>query len=61
LGRRANSRDENQEMKSLSRLLLVAAIIGVAYFATIGRDDFYRLIDAAMEMIQLIADNYHKK
>ncbi|HLA11763.1 MAG TPA: hypothetical protein VJ023_14340 [Pyrinomonadaceae bacterium] len=48
-------------MKSLSRLLLVAAIIGVAYFATIGRDDFYRLIDAAMEMIQLIADNYHKK
>jgi len=48
-------------MKVATRVLFVAAIIGVIYFATIGRNDFYRILDAAMEVIQLVADNYHKK
>ena len=48
-------------MKTVMRLLFVAGIIGVIYFATIGRNDFYRILDAAMEVIQLIAENYHKK
>ena len=53
--------EQRQKMKILTRLLIVAVIAGVIYFVTIGRDDFYRLVDAAMEIIQLVADNYHKK
>ena len=48
-------------MKTFWRLIVIGFIVLVIYFATIGRDVFYSLIDFAMELIQLVADNYLKK
>ena len=48
-------------MKTLLRLMLLGVIVLVIYFATIGRDDFYSLLDAIQGVIQTIADNYLKK
>ena len=48
-------------MKTLLRILVLAAIACVIYFATLGRNDFYRLLDAVSGIIQMIADNYLKK
>ncbi|HKR59976.1 MAG TPA: hypothetical protein VJS64_09575 [Pyrinomonadaceae bacterium] len=48
-------------MKTLWRLIIVGIIALVIYFATIGRDDFYSVLDLVQNLIQLIADNYLKK
>ena len=48
-------------MKTLWRLIVIGLILLVIYFATIGRDVFYGLLDFALGLIQLIADNYLKK
>ena len=48
-------------MKTVTRLVIVAAIAGVIYFATIGRDQFYDLLDFFNEIIAAIAAGYLKK
>jgi len=48
-------------MKTVTRIVFVAAIAGVIYFATIGRDQFYDLLDFFYEIIQAIAGGYLKK
>ena len=48
-------------MKAISKLLLVACVAAVIYFATIGRSDFYRLLDTINEVIEAIGHNYLKK
>ncbi len=48
-------------MKTLFRIALLAAIGLAIYFATIGRSDFYRLLDAFSDAIQVIGNNYLKK
>ena len=48
-------------MKTVWRLLIIGVIALAIYFATIGRDDFYYLLDVANDLIQLIANNYMKK
>jgi len=48
-------------MKTISRILLLIAIIGAVYFITIGRNDFFRIIDAIYDVIQVFAANYTKK
>jgi hypothetical protein len=48
-------------MKTFGRILLVACIAATLYFVTIGRNDFYWLIDSIYDAIQVIAANYTKK
>ncbi len=48
-------------MKTLKRILIVVAIGCVIYFSSIGRRDFYSLLDFFSNLIQVIADNYLKK
>lgn len=48
-------------MKTVSRIVLVAAVVVAIYFATIGRAQFYDLIEFLSDLIQIIADNYLKK
>ena len=48
-------------MKTVTRIVFVAAIVGVIYFATIGRDQFYDLLDFFYEFIAAIAGGYLKK
>lgn len=48
-------------MKTVGRIILVAAIAGAIYFATIGRDQFYDLLNVISDLLQVIADNYLKK
>ena len=48
-------------MKTFSRLLLIAAVLAAIYLATIGRDDFYRILDAISDVIQAFAANYQRK
>lgn len=48
-------------MKTLFRLVLIACLGLVIYFGTIGRADFYRLLDAISDAIQVIGNNYLKK
>jgi hypothetical protein len=48
-------------VKIVTRIVLVAAIAGVIYFATIGRDQFYDLLDFFYEIIGAIAAGYLKK
>ena len=48
-------------MKTITRIVVVAAIAGVIYFATIGRDQFYDLLDFFYEIIAAIAAGYLKK
>lgn len=48
-------------MKTLTRIVVVAAIAAAIYFSTIGRDQFYALLDFFNEIIQAIANGYLKK
>ena len=48
-------------MKTVTRIVMVAAIAGVIYFATIGRDQFYDLLDTFYEFVAAIAGGYLKK
>ena len=48
-------------MKTVTRIAFVAAVAGVIYFATIGRNQFYDLLDFFYELIQAIAGAYLKK
>ena len=48
-------------MKTITRIVVVALIAGVIYFATIGRDQFYDLLDFFYDFIQAIAGGYLKK
>jgi hypothetical protein len=52
---------ENSSMKSILRILLFVAVVAAIYFITIGRNDLYRFIDAAGDVIQSFADNYRRK
>ncbi len=48
-------------MKTITRIVVVAAIAAAIYFATIGRAQFYDLLDFFSEMIQAVAAGYLKK
>jgi len=48
-------------MKTVTRIVMVAVIAGVIYFATIGRDQFYDLLDFFYDFIAAIANGYLKK
>lgn len=48
-------------MKTLSKILLVIALIAAIYFATIGRNDFFRILDTVQDVIQAFAGSYLKK
>ena len=48
-------------MKTVTRIVFLAAIVCVIYFATIGRDQFYDLLDFFYDIIQAIAGGYLKK
>jgi hypothetical protein len=48
-------------MKTITRIVIVAAIAGVIYFSTIGRDHFYDLLDFFYEIIGANAGGYLKK
>ena len=48
-------------MKTVTRIVILAAIAGAIYFATIGRDQFYDLLDFFYEIIAAIAAGYLKK
>jgi len=48
-------------MKTVTRIVIVAAIAAAIYFATIGRSQFYDLLDFFNEIIQAIASGYLKK
>jgi hypothetical protein len=52
---------ETSPMKSIFRILLIVAVVAAIYFITIGRNDLYRFIDAAGDVIQAFADNYRRK
>ena len=48
-------------MKTVTRIVIVALIAGAIYFATIGRDQFYDLLDLFYDFIAAIAGGYLKK
>jgi hypothetical protein len=48
-------------MKSLIRLVVVVLVIAVIYFATIGRDHFYDVLDVLYDFVQAIGSGYMKK
>jgi hypothetical protein len=48
-------------MKTLTRILVVVLIAGAVYFSTIGRNQFYRLLDTVSEVFETIGNNYLKK
>lgn len=48
-------------MKTLARVLILALIVSVIYFSTIGTRDFYRLLDTLYEVFATIGNNYLKK
>ena len=48
-------------MKTLSRIVVVAAIAGAIYCSTIGTKDFYRLLAMISEVFETIGNNYLKK
>ena len=48
-------------MKTIMRIVIVAAIACAIYFSTIGKDQFYALLDFFSEMIQAIASGYLRK
>jgi hypothetical protein len=49
------------KMKTLSRIVVVAAIVCAIYFSTIGTKDFYRLLAMISEVFEAIGNNYLKK
>jgi hypothetical protein len=48
-------------VKTITRIVIVAVLAGVIYFATIGRDQFYDLLDFFYEIVQAVAAGYLKK
>ena len=48
-------------MKTLTRILLLAAVACAIYFATIGNKQFYRLLYAVSDFFEAIASNYLRK
>lgn len=48
-------------MKTLFRFVFVGVLLLAIYFATIGRGEFYRLLDAVSDVIETIGNNYTKK
>jgi len=48
-------------MKTLMRIVVVILVIGVIYFATIGRDQFYDVLDVLYDFVQALAGGYLKK
>jgi hypothetical protein len=48
-------------MKTVMRIVLVAAVACAIYFATIGREQFYALLDFFYDIINAIAAGYVKK
>ena len=48
-------------MKTIARIVLVAAVACAIYFLTFGRDQFYDLMDFFYDIIQAIASGYLKK
>ena len=48
-------------MKTLGRIVLIAAIACAIYFFTIGNKQFYQIINLISDLIQTFADNYLKK
>jgi hypothetical protein len=48
-------------MKTVTRIVLVAVVAGVLYFATIGNKQFYELLTFFSDVIQAFADNYIRK
>jgi hypothetical protein len=48
-------------MKTITRVVIVAAIASVIYFFTIGRNQFYDLLDFFSRLIDAIAAGYLKK
>ncbi|HWF87976.1 MAG TPA: hypothetical protein VE980_18880 [Pyrinomonadaceae bacterium] len=48
-------------MKTLMRIVVVVLVIGVIYFATIGRDQFYDVLDVLYDFVQALAGGYLKK
>lgn len=48
-------------MKTLTRILVVAVIVGVIYFATVGNKQFYSLVDTISDVFETIGNNYLKK
>jgi hypothetical protein len=57
----AVSWQENLPMKTLTRIVIVALVAGAIYFLTIGREQFYDLLDFFYEIINAIAAGYLKK
>lgn len=48
-------------MKTLMRIVLLAAVACAIYFATVGNKQFYRVLDAVSDFFQAVADNYLRK
>ena len=48
-------------MKTVMRIVLVAVVACAIYFGTIGRDQFYALLDFFYDIINAIAAGYLKK
>ena len=48
-------------METLMRIVVVILVIGVIYFATIGRDQFYDVLDVLYDFVQALAGGYLKK
>ena len=48
-------------MKTLTRILVVAMVVSIIYFATIGKNEFYNLMDTISDVFGTIGNNYLKK
>ena len=48
-------------MKTLSRIVFVVAIVGILYFSTIGRKNFYYIVDSVNDFVAAYGANYTKK
>ena len=48
-------------MKTLTRIVVVALVVSVIYFATVGKKQFYSLMDTISDVFGTIGNNYLKK
>ncbi|HEX6715537.1 MAG TPA: hypothetical protein VF088_00415 [Pyrinomonadaceae bacterium] len=48
-------------MKTVTRIVVVAVIVAVIYFSTIGRNQLYDMLDFLYDIINAIAAGYLKK
>jgi hypothetical protein len=48
-------------MKSFSRIVFVVAVAGAIYFSTIGRKNFYYIVDSVNDLVAAYGANYTKK